>query len=231
MTFEKSDESGPIWSPDGQQIIYFSDRHGQAFFIKNANGTEAEQPLFESKESLISCDWSSDGKYFMFQHFNTQSGGDLSFLPMKGDRKPAPFLQESYEEGGAAFSSDGRWVAYESRESGTRNEIFIRPFPSGSGKWQISTNGGRSVRWRHDGREIYYRGNDGAVYAVEVNGAGSTFVIGKSVALFKTSLAEDPQLYDVTPDGQRFLIGVKPGGTATSNLKIVTYWEAEGTMK
>ncbi len=232
MTFEKSDDFNPLWSPDGKQIVFSSDQHGQlALFIKNSNGTEAEQSLFESKEALLASDWSSDGKYLMFQHFSTHSGGDLGFLPMKGDRKPVPFLQESYEEGPAVFSSDGRWVAYESGESGARNEIFVRPFPLGSGKWQISTNGGRFARWRHDGREIYYRASDGTIFAVEVNGTGSTFVIGRSVPLFKISRSEDPQVYDVTPDGQRFIIGVIPEGVTPSNLKIVTNWDAEVKKK
>ena len=99
--------------------------------------------------------WSSDGRYLIYQERNTKTQFDIWVLPLYGDRKPAPLLATPFSETQAQLSPDGRWLAYASDESGT-SEVYVQPFPSSGGKWQISSGGGRQPRWRHDGKELFF---------------------------------------------------------------------------
>ena len=126
----------------------------------------------------IPCDWSRDGRYILYEEGGDATGSDLWVLPMTGStggpRKPVPFLQTAFNEMLGQFSPDGRWVAYISDESG-RNEVYVRSFPAGSGKFQISNNGGTQPRWRDDGKEIYYLAPDGKLMAATVKFTAETF--------------------------------------------------------
>jgi len=226
FTFETSEEAYPVWSPDGEQLVFLSDRNAQTtLYLKSAHGAGAEERLVDSKEDvLMPRDWSPDGKYLLFYRASVK-GNSIEYIAMDGSRPIKPFISESFAVENPRFSPDGRWVAYESDETGERGEIFVRSFPSANGKWQISTSGGRFPKWRRDGKEFYYRSFDGTVVAVEVDGSGQTFIIGKSTPLFNIPRSSDPTLYDVTPDGQRFLMGVLPGGGTPQILKIVTNWD------
>jgi Tol biopolymer transport system component len=193
--------------------------------MKSSHGTGAEERLVDSKEDvLMPRDWSPDGKYLLFYRASVK-GNSIDYMAMDGSHSIKQFISESYTVDYPIFSPDGRWVAYESGETGERSEIFVRSFPSANGKWQISTTGGRFPKWRRDGKEFYYMAFDGTVMAVEVDGASQTFSIGKSDPLFNIPRSSDPLLYDVTPDGQRFLMGVLPGGGNPQILKLVTNWE------
>ena len=133
-------------------------------------------------------------------------------LPLDGDRKAFPLLTSTALKGGPRLSPDGRWLAYQTDESGTR-QIVVQPFPAvNEGKWQVSTNGGIEARWRRDGRELFYLGLDGAIMAVEVT-PGPTFDAGPPKALFNTGVIVPAfvaeYFYDVTADGQRFLVNLR----------------------
>lgn len=132
------------------------------------------------------------------------TGNDLWVLPLFGERKPIPFLQTRFNEFYGVFSPDGRWVAYTSNESG-RTEVYVAAFPGAGGKRQISTAGGTMPRWRRDGREIFYLSPDNTLMAAAVNGQGASFAVASVAALFETRAAGDWP-YDVSADGQRFLI-------------------------
>jgi Tol biopolymer transport system component len=154
-------------------------------------------------------------------------------LQLKGDRKPAPFLQTAFDESFGQISPDGKWILYASNESGGR-EIYVRPFPSGSGRWQVSTKGGTYGRWRPDGKELFYLSsiNNGKMMAVEVRGSGSTFGYGTAKELFDSQYINylhglNYHPYAVSRDGQRFLIPrpVESSSDATSNfVTVVVNW-------
>ena len=149
---------------------------------------------------------------------------------MSGDRTPRPLLQTSANEQYARFSPDGRWVAFSSDESG-RQEVYVIPFPGPGGRWLISSDGGTSPRWRRDGREIYFLKRD-TLMAAAVNGQGSVFQAGTATRLFDANFRTENyqgygtgSLYDVAPDGQRFLINIVAAAeSAQTPLTIVTNW-------
>ncbi|HEY7700391.1 MAG TPA: hypothetical protein VIE88_18330, partial [Vicinamibacteria bacterium] len=211
LTFDESDESAPFFSPDGQRVIFSSDSSGSTnIYWKRADGSGETERLTESELTQWASSISPDGKYILFHQSNPGTASDIYALPLSGDRKPEVFLQTPFTEAEASFSRNGRWVAYQSNESGNV-EIYVRPFPSGAGKWQISTNGGRYARWSPNGRELYYRNDDGLA-VVSVDPSGTSFVADKpqqlfngpflSLSIYGSTLAD----YDVAPDGKRFVM-------------------------
>jgi eukaryotic-like serine/threonine-protein kinase len=227
FTFDKSDDLLPIWSPDGSRIVFASDREGHmSLFIKNSSGTETEAPFFKTDEIITPDNWSADGRFIMFQSIGLKTNWDLWIIPAEGERKPSVFLKTEFNEENARFSPDGRWVAYQSDESG-KNEVYVRPFPTGSGKWQVSTNGGQFPMWRRDGRELFYYTVDGSVLSAEVNGAGAMFTVGNVQPLFNVPVSIGSLLSDVSADGQRFLMFPVVGAQSVPPLTLVTNWDKE----
>ena len=142
----------------------------------------------------------------------------------QGEHKPVPFLRTDFGERDAKFSPDGRWIAYESDESG-RSEIYVRPFPApqdGGGKWMASQGGGTSPHWREDGRELFYLAADGSVIAAPVSTTGAAFQPGMPVALFKGP--PNPSGWDISADGKRFLFPVPAGNAAQAPFTVVLNW-------
>jgi Tol biopolymer transport system component len=151
------------------------------------------------------------------------TGWDTWILPLTGDRKPHPFLQTKADELAATFSPDGRWVAYMLRDSG-KTEICAVPFPGPGESVTISTAGGRDPRWRGDGKEIFYIADDGKMMAVPIK-AASTLEPGVPVALFETKTRNQRgYLYDVTPDGQRFLVITRMQDQEALPMTVVVNW-------
>ncbi|HSE63005.1 MAG TPA: hypothetical protein VLG15_05275, partial [Thermoanaerobaculia bacterium] len=141
------------------------------------------------------------------------------------DRKAKPFLQSSFNEVLARFSPDGRWIAYVSNESGA-DEVYVVPFPEPVGKWQISTSGGRVPIWTQGGREIVYQAPTDEIMAVEVQTV-PTFQAGIPRALFKANVQRPPGAqFDVTPDGERFLVNLRPGDQVSDPITLVQNWLA-----
>ena len=150
-------------------------------------------------------------------------------LKLEGDRKPRPFLQTPFNEGGAIFSPDGRWLAYQSDESG-RNEIYVASFPDAAKKWQISIGGGTEPLWGRNGRELFYRDGD-KMMAADVT-TKPPFAAGKPKPLFKGNFVANPfsfwPNYDVSPDSQRFLmLQATEQEQAASQINIVLNWSEE----
>ena len=228
FTFDPTDDLSPIWSPDGSRVVFASRRKGHLdLYQKASSGAGNEDVLFADSLDKFPTSWSPDGRFILYLATGGTTGYDLWVLPLSGDRKPFPFLQTPFNEGPGQFSPDSRWIAYASNESG-RNEIYVAPFPGPGGKWQISTAGGNLPRWRHDGKELFYLAPDNKLMVAAVNGQGAAFEVGAVGPLFEQMRPTGQRyIYDVSPDGQRFLVNTVGNQTApTTPITVVVNWTA-----
>jgi eukaryotic-like serine/threonine-protein kinase len=228
LTFDQGNEMYPVWSADGGRVGYSSDRGGKyGLYQQTATGDGSPQLLYETTGVTLATDWPDDHTVLFF---NTalKTGNDLWTLHLSGSRRtPAgdavPFLRTAVSESQGKLSPDGHWLAYESTETGVPN-IYVRTFPGRESKWQVSSAGGTRPVWRRDGKELFYIGTDNTMMAVEIR-SGSGF--GQSVpnALFDVKAARTSR-YDVTRDGQRFLILAPGEPEANAPMTVVVNWQA-----
>jgi len=223
LTFQKGTSYNPIWTRDGKRITFNTNapKSEEGIYWLLADGSGGLERLTEFGGAPSS--WSPDGKLLAFPSGSPNS----TWLLRMDDRKAAPFLETSFNQGATQFSPDGRWVAYISDETG-RREIYVQPYPGPGGKWQISSEGGTEPLWNPNGRELFYRSGDKMMSAEII--AHPRFSAGKPKVLFagQYQLSQNPirtANYDVTPDGQRFLM-LKPGGQdqASTQINIVPSW-------
>jgi len=224
LTFDPAIDSMPIWSPDGNRMVFSSNR-GVTFdlFLKDTNGAQEEKVIPQEGPDRLPTDWSRDGKYLLYQR-----GADLWFVTFP-ELRPIQFLKASSTLKTGRFSPDGKWVAYSSNESG-RWEIYVTSFPDAHGKWQVSNAGGDQPKWRGDGKELFYLSNDSRIMAVPVK-TGANFDAGSPTALFQANpheiVATSVQFsYDASPDGQRFLIDTQLK-TAMTPMLVVLNWASK----
>lgn len=230
LTSDASAEADPVWSPDGSQIIYNSDREGGEFpnaFRRAADGSGHEIRVVRMERLIDSPDWSHDGRWLVFTGGDSRSFDDLWVLSLSGREEPKVFLQSSYNKDSPAFSPDDRWVAYDSEKSG-RFEVYVRPFAGEGPEVQVSRDGGWAPRWRGDGRELYFLGLDGTMMTATVS-FDRMLHAQPPRALFKTPLLRDGftrHPYAVTHDGQRFLVPMPDRRQASTPITVVINWPA-----
>lgn len=168
-------------------------------------------------------DWSKDGSYLLYHVFDPKTGVDMYAVPMRGEHKPEVVLRTPFNEGRGRFSPDGRWIVYESMESG-RPEVYVASFHGTAGKWQISSNGGTDPWWSADGREIFYLSADQRFMSMPVT-LGATFDPGIARELFRvrTEAGRRRNVFCAAPDGQRFLFLVALDQSSTP-MTVVANW-------
>jgi eukaryotic-like serine/threonine-protein kinase len=226
LTFDPSFHWAPIWTPDGKQILFSSNRSvGFHLYLKNADGSGSEEDVADLGNVVGNpWDWSRDGKYVLVRKAN-----ELWYLSWPG-REAKPLSQAKWTVRNAQFSPDGRWMAYASNETGSW-EIYVSPFLSGNGKWQVSSGGGQEPKWRQDGKELFYVSSEGKMMSVAVK-TGASFEPGSPVALFQTHRRQpvsalDVFSYDVSADGQKFLVITKVDEANAAPLSVLLNWASE----
>ena len=226
FTFGPGLNQVPVWRPDGKRVVFASNQGLEfALYQKNADGSGVPQQVGNLGGLQQGFwDWSRDGKYLLLWKY-----GDLWYMP-SSDWQPKPLLQAKWLVRNAQFSPDGRWVAYSTNESGNW-EVYVGPFPNTNGKWQVSRAGGEEPRWRRDRKELFYLSSDGKMMAVAAKTDGN-FEVASPVALFQTHLGQpissfDLVSYDVTADGQRFLINTKVDEPNAAPLSLILNWTSE----
>jgi Tol biopolymer transport system component len=219
-----------VWSPDGLTIAYASRQtDGSAdIFAKRVSGAAAGQLLHHDGKANYPLAYTPDAKYLLYAVQTRANSGTLHALPLQGDRTPRQLLRNQGTQIPAEVSPDGRWLAYASSETG-RREVFVTSFSDGTGKWQVSVDGGDSPRWRADGKELFFVSNDHFM-AAEVNPRADQFDSGALHQLFEIHVPA-PQLgtrstYALTRDGQRFLFNTWDSKAALSPIVVVVNWPA-----
>ena len=235
LTFDGAVDSQPIWSPDKNRIVFTSNRNGiYNLYWKPSNGVGADELLLESDQIKVPADWSSDGRFLVFESIDQQTDDDLWVLPVSGDKKRFPFLKTPFVERQGQFSPDSRWIAYQSNESG-RFEIYVQSFPGPRGKFQVSRNGGAQPRWNKNGKEIFFVSLDSKMMAapVQLSPDARALEPGNPAALFPVRIAGGPlpgagkQQYAVSPDGQRFLVNLAMDEGAASPITLILNWKPQ----
>jgi eukaryotic-like serine/threonine-protein kinase len=229
VTVGPGSNNSPLWSPDGVRIAYASAR-GKPFALyeRSATGGGEERLLLETPQNVIPNDWSPDGRFLIYRSSPSTTDMDLWVLSL-ADQHTRPLVKTEFVEREAQFSPDGRWFAYQSNESG-QFEIYLRPFPN-EGRMRIgpiSSNGGVQVRWRRDGRELFYIALDNMLMAVPVHQSPTGEPIAEPpVPLFRTNIGAGDgvtvQDYAVSKDGTRFLINNLK--ETTLPLKVILNWK------
>ncbi|HSP14120.1 MAG TPA: protein kinase [Thermoanaerobaculia bacterium] len=226
LTFEPGDEVFPVWTPDGSRILYEASQP-PSIRARNADGSGDAEELLRGAVRPTSC--SPDGRVLMYEKSDEGAGPDLWLLPLTGDRTPRPFLKTRFNEEDGRFSPDGKWVAYESDESGS-SEIYVRSALPGGGRWQVSIGGGAVPRWAPDGKSLYYAvGREGAIaiYSVGISPAAND--IRSNEPQLIVSLP-NVRLFEATKDG--VLIEQNLSRAAMPDrMNVVLNWSGELTAK
>lgn len=231
LTFDGDADIRPTWSPSGERLAFSSLRQRDwDIFIRRADGVGGVTPLLANSLVGLVTDWSADEKFVLFRRDDPKTGPDLWYLQRNdnGSSEAVPFLQTPFAERAGKLSPDGRYVTYISDESGS-HEVYVEEFPVRGGKSQVSTAGGVQPRWSRDGKELFYV-EDGSLIAVRVT-TKPNFSIGPRQRLFQSSgLRITPSHlpnYDVSSDGQRFVIPERVESEAPAVIRVVQNWFSE----
>jgi dipeptidyl aminopeptidase/acylaminoacyl peptidase len=230
LTSDPMNDAGPLWSPDGLRILFRSNRGGyNHVFVKSVDDVRPEELFFEASElgQMLPTDFSRDGAHVIFTNTGVGSTLNLWELPTESLRA-REILQTEFDEYHGVLSPDADWLAYVSEETGTA-QVYVQSFPNGVQRVQVSSEGGTEPQWRDDGRELFFLRLDRMMMAVPVS-LHPTFKAEEPKPLFETRV---PILanafrwhYDVSADGERFLVNTAPASVRPPAIHIVLDWRA-----
>ena len=222
LTFDPRGDSYPVWTPDGTRVAFSSFRDGpRDLYWKAADSTGAVERLTESEDQPVPYAFTPDGRHLVFREQDEQ-GFNLGVLSLEGS--PEPLLATEFSEVNGEISPDGRWLAYQSNASG-QGEIYVRPFPNvEEGQWLISSGGGTRPLWARDGQELFYLAPGARLMAVGVQTEPS-FAPGNAEEVFEGYWAGPTRRsYDISPDGERFLMIKESAGSDSTEFILVLNW-------
>jgi Tol biopolymer transport system component len=235
LTFADGYDADQVWSPDGQWVAFASDQEGTVkIFRKRADGSGNVEHVADCKDQDQQCfpsSWSADGRLIAVG----TGASDIWMVPADGKGEPEPYLASPALEDVPDFSPDGRWVVYQSTESGSP-AIYVQSYPLGAGKWQVSEGIGVRPLWSSDGKEIFYRTDEG-ISVVAVDTSNGTLRPEKARPLFTGSYLGDVgglaiggavfTDYEVAPDGRRFVMFSGQEGSEVAWINLVGGWFEE----
>ena len=227
-----ADARTPVWSPDGARIAFTANPGGlYDLYLTAARAPGQAEALFHSEYSKYLTDWSRDGRYLLFASFETAGSASDVWAYSLAEHRGGPVVAAAHSDSNPALSPDGRWLAYQSADSG-RDEIYVRPFDGisteGKLRWQVSSGGGRMPRWRADGRELFFLAGLSGVMSASITSASGEFKFAPPRQLFETrAVQRKSDLYDVSPDGQRFLMNLPHEAPGDSPIVVMTDWIQE----
>ena len=235
FTSAASAERMPVWSPDGTRLVFSSPRDGNppSMFEKMTNGGE-EHPFFKSDYLVQPTEWTRDGRFIVYGRRDPKTQWDVWVVPTaagpQGDRQPAIYLQTPFNEHHGHLSADGKWMTYASDESG-QWEVYVRAFPPGPARWQVSTGGGVEPRWRLDAKELFYVSLDGTLMAAAMEFDGPTArpaapreLFSARFGLFGADMFRP--VYAPGHDGRRFLVNIVAEQPAPPPVTMLLNWPA-----
>lgn len=222
LTFS-ADNWRATWLKDGSKIAYSSNLSGNYLIYEiNADGSGAPEKLFEQEGNPYPASWSPDGKTLAYVVTGRQTKDDIWLFSNEGEPKMRPFLQSEGTENSPRFSPDGRWIAYISNESG-EEAVYVKPFPTGDGKWRISNGRGSVPRWSPDGKRIYFARTD-KIHSVPVSTPSATIDLGREELVLTAGGLVN---FDVSPNGRSFVVEQRGVGTLPDKLHVVMNWFEE----
>ena len=235
VTFDAAIDAFPVWTSDGRRVIFSSDRFGaRNLFQQPADGAGGVERLTESPNTQHASDVSRDGRSLIFAEVTSKTRDDLMEMRLDGTRRVTPLVQSSFVERNGVVSPNGRWLAYETNDSGGF-EISVRRFPEvNDGHWRVSTAGGTRPLWTPSGQELVYVSPAGALMRVAVAQAPSWLATKPTLVVkegYFTIPGNPGRTYDISPDGQQFLM-IKQGGRADDTatplqIIVVQHWVEE----
>jgi len=231
LTFGPSIQRYPVWSPDGKAIFFGSNRKGGIqIYTRASDGTGPERALLEGDDAFEYPESvSPDQRFLVYMRVATdkRTATDIYALPLSGEPKPFPIVQNASNNLQPRISPDGKWIAYSSNESG-RFEVYVTGFPGGGAKWQVSTSGGSFPKWRRDSKELFWLDAADNMMAVDVNTTANRVLMGTPQALFHAAGVQTQQgPYTVTADGKKFLINTGDVKEENQPFTLVQNWPAE----
>ena len=232
LTFDPSVDVLPIWSPDGSQFAFRSNRNGPGdLYVKSLVGNAEEELLLRNAARKDPTDWSPDSRFILYDNYDGEDPtreSDIWVVPLFGDRKPSPYQHKAFSAWGGRFAPDGQWIAYAADESGT-DDVYIQAFPATGVTYRVSRHGGSQPAWRRDGRELFYLAGDGVLTACSVQTHKGVVEVGTPTPLFHPTLRSSllRNHYDVAPNGDRFLINTPVQDETTAPITVVLNWNEE----
>jgi serine/threonine-protein kinase len=232
FTLGTSLENSPAWAPDGARLLFTSNTGGAGMNMWSgaSDGSRSAERLFDSASTKSFTAISPDGRFGLFHEVSPTRARDLMLLPLAPVSEPRPLVQSTSEERNGILSPDGRWLAYESDESG-RFEVYVRPFPNvGDGQWRVSTDGGVQPLWSPDGRSLFFLDGQQRLSDVRVDANGRAWSASQPETVFDRAYFPGGQdwlrSYDISPDGKRFVM-IKDEERARPAPILVQHWTEE----